>query len=81
MKTTFNIDDSVMQALREEAARRRTTMSSLVEAGLRRFLQDCKDLEAKRDMLPPLPKLHMGKPLVDYADREALYRFFDEEEG
>ena len=38
MKTTLNIDDSVMQRLREEAARRGTTRSSLVEAGLRRVL-------------------------------------------
>ena len=34
MKTTLNIDDSVMQRLREAAARRGTTMSALVEAGL-----------------------------------------------
>ena len=38
MKTTLNIDDSVMQRLREEAAQRGTTMSALVEAGLRRVL-------------------------------------------
>ena len=29
MKTTLNIDDTVMQRLREEAARRGTTMSAL----------------------------------------------------
>ena len=40
MKTTLNIDDTVMRRLREEAARRQTTMSSLVEAGLRRVLAD-----------------------------------------
>lgn len=33
LKTTLNIDDSVMQRLREESARRGTTMSALVEAG------------------------------------------------
>ncbi len=36
MRTTMNIDDTVMQRLREEAARCGTTMSALVEAGLRR---------------------------------------------
>ena len=80
MKTTFNIDDSVMQALREEAARRRTTMSALVEAGLRRFLQDCNDLEAKRGTLPPLPTWHMGEALIDCTSREAIYGLPDEEE-
>lgn len=40
MKTTLNIDDSVMQRLREEAARRGKTMSELVEAGLRRVLEE-----------------------------------------
>ena len=34
MKTTFNIDDSLMQQLRIEAARRNTTMTSIVEAGI-----------------------------------------------
>ena len=38
MKTTLNIDDTVMQRLREEAARRGTTMSALVEAALRSVL-------------------------------------------
>ena len=38
MKTTLNIDDTVMQRLREEAARRGTTMSAFVEAALRSVL-------------------------------------------
>ena len=38
MKLTLDIDDSVLQRLREEAARRRTTKSALVEAELRRAL-------------------------------------------
>ena len=40
MKTTLNIDDTVMRRLREEAARRGTTMSALVEAGIRRILDE-----------------------------------------
>ena len=38
MKTTLNIDDTVRQRLREEAARRGTTMSAFVEAALRSVL-------------------------------------------
>jgi hypothetical protein len=35
MKTTLNIDDSVMVELKREAARQGRTMSELVEAALR----------------------------------------------
>ena len=54
MKTTLNIDDSVMQRLREEASRRGTTMSALVEAGLRHVLTP-EVTASEPDALPPLP--------------------------
>jgi hypothetical protein len=70
MKTTLNIDDSVMARLRRESARTGRTMSELVETALRRLLQ------AKPDSieLRPLPSFKSGGALVDIADREALYR-------
>lgn len=70
MKTTLNIDDTVMQRLREEAARRGVTMSELVEAALRRILFAS---ERPRAELPELPRWHGGGARVDVADREALY--------
>ncbi|MCY4528472.1 MAG: hypothetical protein OXD46_05510, partial [Chloroflexi bacterium] len=60
MKTTLNIDDTVMQRLREEAARRGTTMSALVEAGLRRILDDEKSVQLHPDALAPLPTWRSG---------------------
>jgi hypothetical protein len=78
MKTTLNIDDTVMQRLREEAARRGCTMSELVEAGLRRILDQPSGEEVE---LPPLPSWSSGRALVDVADREALFAIFDTEEG
>ena len=78
MKTTLNIDDSVMQRLREEAARRGTTMSKLVEAGLRRVLAAPEVVDAS-ETLPPLPSWNGGEELVDISDREALYRAMEEE--
>lgn len=69
MKTTLNIDDTVMQRLREEAARRGTTMSELVEAGLRRILDE-EPVSAEE--LPPLPMWDGGPVRVDLADRNAL---------
>ena len=78
MKTTLNIDDSVMQRLREEAARRRTTMSALVEAGIRRVLGDSSHLAEKMD-LPPLPSWRSGGALVDISNRDELYRVMEGE--
>ena len=80
MKTTLNIDDSVMQRLREEAARRGTTMSALVEAGLRRVLTTPAVAEKSAKKLPPLPTWNSGGFRVDIADRDALYRFMEEGE-
>jgi hypothetical protein len=50
-------------------------MSELVETALRLLLnsnQPPKDL-------PPLPSYHMGKPLVDIADRDVLYEAMERE--
>lgn len=77
MKTTLNIDETVMQRLREEAARRGTTMSALVEAGLRRVLAERAPSEGKSDALPPLPVWRSGGFKVDIANREELYRILD----
>jgi hypothetical protein len=69
MRTTLNIDDSVMSRLKQEAARRGTTMSELMESALRLLLRGQPD----RLELPPLPTFHGGGALVDIADRDALY--------
>ena len=62
MKTTLNIDDTVMAELKREAARQGRTMSELVVASQR-----------KRGRMPALPKFRSGGALVDVADRDALY--------
>jgi hypothetical protein len=69
MKTTLNIDETVMARLRRESARTGRTMSELVETALRRLLQARPDPAA----LPPLPTFDSGGSLVDVADRDALY--------
>ena len=68
-----------MERLKEEAARRNTTMGALVEAGIRRILAEDEGPAPAAGELPPLPLHHMGKPLVDLADREALYEALDRE--
>ena len=69
MKTTLNIDDTVMAELKREAARQGRTMSDLVETALRLLLRS----RPKRGALPELPTFRSGGALVDISDREALY--------
>ena len=70
MKTTLNIDDTVMRQLKREAARQGRTMSELVETALRLLFRSQKSTQK----LPPLPSFHGGGSLVDIADRDALYQ-------
>ena len=73
MKTTLNIDDTVMDRLRRESARSGRTMSELVETALRHLLQ-----RRSAPALLPLPHFDSGGALVDVADRDALYRVMEE---
>jgi hypothetical protein len=68
MKTTLNIDDTVMAELKREAVRQGRTMSEMVESALRLLLRSHR----KREKLVPLPTFHGGGELVDIADRDAL---------
>jgi hypothetical protein len=70
MKTTLNIDDTVMAQLKRESARQGRTMSELVETALRGLFRSQK----KQQELPRLPTFHSGGTLVDIADRDALYQ-------
>ncbi len=70
MKTTLNLDDTVMAQLKREAARQGRTMSELVETALRNLFQRQK----KPAELSPLPTFSSGGSLVDIADRDALYQ-------
>lgn len=79
MKAILNIDDSVMQRLREEAARRGKTMSALVKAGLRRVLAAPGAGAEQPQVLPPLPSWNSSGHLVDIANRDELYRVMEED--
>jgi len=73
MKTTLILPDHVVRELKRRAARRGETLSAVVAETLRRGL-------AQPDHAPelaPLPTHRMGRPLVDLADRDALYRAMD----
>ena len=70
MKTTLNIDDTVMAELKREAVRQGRTMSELVETALRLLLRS----QRKREKIVALPSFRSGGALVDIADRDALYQ-------
>lgn len=70
MKTTLNIDDSIMAQLKQEAVKQGRTMSELVESALRLFFRK----EKAKPSLPPLPSFKSGGYVVDIADRDALYQ-------
>jgi hypothetical protein len=70
MKTTLNIDDTVMAELKQEAVRQKRTMSELVETALRNLFRSRKQPVE----LTPLPVFHSGGAVVDVADRDALYQ-------
>ncbi len=79
VKVTLNIADSVVQRLREEAGKRGTTMSLLVEAGLRRVLAEPATSDSPTTDLPPLPTWNGGEELVDISNRDQLYKVMEEE--
>ena len=79
MKTTLNIDETVMRRLREAAAQRGTTMSTLVEAGIRRVLSTPLPAGNQPDALQPLPTWRSGGFRVDISNREELYRIMTED--
>ena len=74
MKTTLNIDATIMAKLKREAARQGRTMSEMVETALRLMFSGAR----KRAALPELPSFRGGRELVDIADRDALYRALEE---
>jgi Arc/MetJ family transcription regulator len=73
MKTTLDIDDTVMAELKREAARQGRTSSELVETALRMLLRG----QRTRGSVPALPTFGSGGTIVDIADRDALYHAFE----
>jgi hypothetical protein len=74
MKTTLNIDESVMAQLKRESLRQGRTMSDLVETALRLLFRPRKEALALRQ----LPTFKGGGELVDIANRDALYNSMEE---
>ena len=79
MRTTVRLDDALLEAARREAKRRGTTLTALIEQGLRLVL--------RRPLQPPtsdpvvLPECRAGggvMPGVDLDDSQALLERMDQ---
>ena len=70
MRTTLIIPDHLFSELKSRAARTGKKLSSVVAEVISRGLESTPaDVE-----IEPLPVHSMGRPTVDLADRDALYR-------
>ncbi len=65
-----------MMRLRQESVRQGRTMSELMEAALRLLFQSARP--RRKSKLRPLPYFRGGPPLIDIADRNALYDAMEE---
>lgn len=79
MKTTIEIDDRLLERARRQAAAKGTTLRAIFEDALRaRFA--ARPAHAERFRFAP-PVVHGTQPpIVDPADRDALYDLLDERE-
>lgn len=73
-RTTLDLDPQVTRELRQRAARERKSMGQVASETLARAFAD--------ERAEPVPfrwvSHHMGEPLVDLEDKDALYRILDE---
>jgi hypothetical protein len=74
MKTTLEIDETVMRELKARAAREGRTMSELVDGALRALLQE----KPRKVELPPLPVFDLGGLSRYVDDRELLEGFLED---
>lgn len=78
MRTTVTLSDALYEEAKVAAARRHTTVGSILEDALSAYLARVE--EAQRTELPELPVAHGGSvlPGVDINDGSALIEMFDE---
>jgi len=80
-RTTLILNDQMLRDLKSFAARRKQTLSAVVDQFLRYAWQHFAEQGEERRPPRPLPSAKdMGTPAIDFADREALYDFFDTDE-
>jgi hypothetical protein len=73
MRTTVRLDDALMEQAKREAARRRETLTALIERGLRLVLAQSRTTPRRKRVVLPVCKVGGGVlPGVDLNDNSAL---------
>lgn len=77
MRTTLNLADALVEAAKQRAAERGTTLTSLVEEGLRRVLAEDRSTDSHVvTVFEPAGEVRM---IVDPADKARLADVLDED--
>jgi hypothetical protein len=76
MKTTLNIDDTLLLRAKATAAREGMTLTALIEEALRARLTPRPRRAPPRVTLPTVKGTAL--PAIDIASREALFELLDE---
>lgn len=71
MKTTMNLPDALLEAVKRRASDEGRTQTSVVEEAIRRLLQDGESVQHRR--MPTFGESGQNALRVDLEDREALY--------
>ncbi len=77
MRTTVTIDDELLRAAKDRAARRGITVGGVINQALHRELLQATPVEP-----PPIPVFHGGNgpaPGVDLMSNRGLYDLLDED--
>lgn len=77
MKTTLEIDDRLLERAKRHAATHGTTLRAVVEDALRARLAPRPEARVRYRFAPPTVA-GSRPPVVEVADRKALYDLFDE---
>jgi hypothetical protein len=81
MRTTVRLDDALLEKARAEAARRRVTLTSLIEQGLRLVLRRPMPKGARQHVSLPVSRQGGGvRRGVDLNDSAALLDTLDKPE-
>jgi hypothetical protein len=73
MRTTVRLDDSLLDQAKREAARRRETLTALIEQGLRLVLAQSRRAPKRKRVILPVCRAGGGLlPGVDLNDSSAL---------
>jgi hypothetical protein len=73
MRTTVKLDDDLLQRAKREATLRRTTITALIEQGLRLVLAQLSSRQRRKRVVLPVCRMGGGTlPGVNLNDRFAL---------